>query len=215
MPEHRLTDDADIHPPEEFAGERQPPRIADSDEGDREEFPDLEGEIIGQATPYGEDEDEIELSTPSKPKNEYRCSFSGHRSKIIHVDQEGDDEGESEEEETAGSGADENSVSEDLDVNPGNATNASVRLALLAGSSTKGEDQAAGITTVVLPFLVPEGATMSNLMHVTVTSEGTQVDWDSRVGASAEFGGLNVPSCAQHASDTVPPASCSMGVEHW
>ena len=40
------------------------------------------------------------------------------------------------------------------------------------------------VATVVLPFVVPAGATMSSL-HVTLTREGGLIEWDHTVGSEA------------------------------
>ncbi|KAK7504775.1 hypothetical protein BaRGS_00003803, partial [Batillaria attramentaria] len=145
---------------------------ANSSLDDKGDDSDWEGEIIGNGFL---DEEDVE-TTSQKPTNEYRCAFSGNGGKIISVDQ--DDEGEDEPVglREPGSGWDENDDSDETDLSLGNMSATSGKLTLLTGNDAKGEKQE--ITTVILPFMVPEGATMSNLLHVTVTSEGSHVDWE-------------------------------------
>lgn len=142
-----------------------------------------------------EDEDE---SSSEPPANEYECAFSGSSGDVLtvkhkmghSVDESDDEDSEEDSElETEGSGTmGENPGEKLFDRKQFELFNASsARLALLSGSdggdSDNGED-GTRVATVILPFVVPEGATMANL-HVTLTSDGRLIDWDHTVRTEA------------------------------
>ena len=173
------------------------PRVAS-----REGFVDIgDGEVM----PY-DDDDREEKDVATIPRDaetkDLKCTFSDSRGTVVTLKQKADDDDENDDEDngrdvseqmegsgTFGEHPDEELFPEEqfeiISDNDDDDNNTSARLALFSGGDGKDNDvyseNERKVTTVVLPFVAPEGATMSGLLHVTVTGDGKLIDWDHTV----------------------------------
>ena len=167
---------------------------------DGEIFSDVYGrEILSDGNNVVDDRVEGDRASSSEPPaNEYECAFSGSSGDVLTVkhklgqgvdESDDEDSGDDWDRGTEGSGTVEESPREELASRKQHElfNASSARFALLSGSD--GDDTGDGegrtrVATVVLPFVVPAGATMSSL-HVTLTREGGLIEWDHTVGSEA------------------------------
>lgn len=149
---------------------------------------ETEEDVIAEKSSYNHEDYDYDDHKDSKPEStsqrqtvEYRCAFSGMAGNLISLDQEDDESEETgfvrQEEGSADDFEDYDDFKESILQNSTSAT--TTTLTFLSSSEKGGTEKVT--TAVILPFVVPEVATMSSLLHVTVTSDGHLLEWDVSV----------------------------------